>query len=460
MLTASEAVAFARALEEAWGARDVRFFSRRLGVTGRARGSFDGVSPIPVLTRPFPSALAEERAEPEGDVEIIFLLGTLEETVSFDATDAYELLARASARHAPAWLVAPFTSPDDGRAPACAPWRAGVAARELCVRVRGADGGMSAGAALCSQDALVVQDTLAETEPLARVLSAAPYAAAARDEESIARLIAHAHAGDCYLANFAHTRVVASRASDAFARPPRASVLLARVLAQRVRFGAHLLSSSGEGVLLTSPERFVRARPGMGEGGGTLLSTEPIKGTARVSSHPRPEDFATLWASEKETAEQILVTDLLRNDLHFICDAGSVAVHEPFFQRIEGTLLQMQTVLSGTAAPGNETPAKFLPALLPPGSVSGTPKKRACEILASLEENPRGYYTGIAGVLTSDGAFDSSVSIRSVFFEKRGVVVGVGGGITSLSDPACECQELALKDASIASFWSAGEKEP
>jgi len=132
-------------------------------------------------------------------------------------------------------------------------------------------------------------------------------------------------------------------------------------------------------------------------------------------------------------------------------------VRAPFFLRDAGGLLQMQSTVFGLLRQSVRSPAAFLPFLLPAGSVSGTPKKRAREILAPIESatdtGERGAYTGIVGLQCADGSFESAVAIRSLFADARGLFVGIGAGITTLSVAADEASEFAWKLDSVRHFW-------
>lgn len=92
---------------------------------------------------------------------------------------------------------------------------------------------------------------------------------------------------------------------------------------------------------------------------------------------------------------------------------------------------------------------------LPPGSVTGAPKKRALEIIDALEASPRGAYCGTLFRLGWDGALDSSVLIRSLELSGgTSLQLGAGGGITWPSDPQAEYEEACLKAAPILDLFS------
>lgn len=208
------------------------------------------------------------------------------------------------------------------------------------------------------------------------------------------------------------------------------------------RFGVFFRNDE-HGVVSYSPERFLRSR-------NSWLTTEPIKGTCMVRDGEQPslENAAELWNSTKEMCEHTMVVDLLRNDLNQVCKSGTVGVSDPFFVGIAGHLLQMQSTVFGRLAE-LKRPGSVLFKMLPAGSVTGTPKWRVCEITQELELTRRGYYTGVFGVLEPNGDFDSTLLIRTLSMEHQQYSIGVGAGITTLSNPRDEARECELKLASV-----------
>ena len=377
--------------------------------------------------------------EPAG-WDVIFVLGVKEECVTSCADTALAVLGGARAARLPALVIAPFPTGAKGLdAPVCAPWRVWVGKEERRLRVE--DKGSF------PFDLRLQSDAEKALEHALERAQAQVHANDLVSEESLGRLVEHVHAGDCYLANLSGLLMLSLPSPLSRESLPTPAAHLERVLKRGVRFGAHALSQTGHGVLLSSPERFLRVVD------SRYVFAEPIKGTRPCSAPPHATEAASLWASEKETAELVLVTDLLRNDLNLVCEPGSVQVYEPFFLRDAGGLLQMQSTVFGTLREQKAFPEVILASTLPAGSVSGTPKKRVRELLGELETEPRGAYTGIVGVLDSGGGFDSSVCIRSVFVDARGVNVGMGVGVTALSDPKAECEEIRWKLDSVARYW-------
>ena len=256
--------------------------------------------------------------------------------------------------------------------------------------------------------------------------------------------------GECYLLNLSlRAQVPCSAGLFTMAS------LLREWVKRKSRFGICYSSQSCK-ILSFSPERFVAVEAGW-------ILAEPIKGTnsALPGCELGLEQAQQLWNSHKERHEQTLVVDLLRNDLNCICEPGSVDVVRPFFARRTQTLLQMQSFVVGKVNAGLSL-SRFFLNLLPAGSVTGTPKKRVCEIISEVELTPRGYYTGLFAVLEQGRCAESVLLIRTLFgnaYQNHNeCTVGVGAGITTLSDAHLEIAEFKLKLLSFAALGSNSEK--
>lgn len=209
--------------------------------------------------------------------------------------------------------------------------------------------------------------------------------------------------------------------------------------------------SDFDGIIVagTSPELFLEALPD-----GRLL-TVPIKGT-----RPRGIDRATdeahareLAQDEKERAELLMVVDLERNDLGRIARTGSVRVpHEPRVERFPSLFHRLADVRA-ELRPG-VTREALLRVMLPSGSVTGAPKRRAMHAIASLEAHRRGLYTGAYGYLGRDGRLVLSIAIRTLTV-RRSTGEGhyhTGGGIVFGSDPRREVEETRTKALQVAAL--------
>ena len=202
--------------------------------------------------------------------------------------------------------------------------------------------------------------------------------------------------------------------------------------------GDHVIASS-------SPERFITLSA------DGHVETRPIKGTAPRDLDDPDKDAAlahTLAASEKDRAENIMITDLMRNDLSRVCQPGSVAVPQLCGLESYARVHHLVSVITAKMKPGLGAVA-LLGASFPGGSITGAPKIRAMEIITALEDLPRGVYCGSIGYIGFDGAMDTNIAIRTVTFRDGMAHVSVGGGITILSDPASEYEETLHKASAI-----------
>lgn len=195
----------------------------------------------------------------------------------------------------------------------------------------------------------------------------------------------------------------------------------------------------GRALLSASPERFL-------EIGGGELRTRPIKGTRPRGATPADDERLAreLAASEKECAENVMIVDLMRNDLHRVCEPGSVVVERLLEVESYPAVHQLVSTVAGRLASA-VTIGDVLDAAFPAGSMTGAPKLSAMTILHDLEGAPRGVYSGCFGWIGRDGAADLAMVIRSIVCEPGGASVGAGGGITWRSVAADEVAEVGLK---------------
>jgi para-aminobenzoate synthetase/4-amino-4-deoxychorismate lyase len=214
--------------------------------------------------------------------------------------------------------------------------------------------------------------------------------------------------------------------------------------AQRARYCARI--DIGSHVVLSfSPELFFERR-------GDLLTAQPMKGTTGRGRWLQEDEARAqaLAASEKERAENVMIVDLLRNDVGRVALPGTVRVPELFRLERYPTLCQMTSTVEGRLPP-NTTLTALLSALFPCGSVTGAPKIRTIEIIAALEQEPRGVYTGAIGFVRPGGDCTFSVAIRTIVISRKTgtATMGVGAGITLDSIPEREYEESLLKAAFV-----------
>jgi para-aminobenzoate synthetase component 1 len=201
-----------------------------------------------------------------------------------------------------------------------------------------------------------------------------------------------------------------------------------------------LLQHEDTAIISASPERFLKV-----DADGRV-ETRPIKGTRRRQRSPIADLYvgAELAASEKDRAENVMIVDLLRNDISRNCARGSVKVTGLCeIERFE-TVLHLVSTVEGRLAAGRDI-WHLLTGCIPGGSITGAPKIRAMEIIAELEQVVRGAWCGSLFALGPQGAFDSSILIRTFTWADGWVQFPVGGGVVADSSPLDEYRETLHK---------------
>ncbi len=232
----------------------------------------------------------------------------------------------------------------------------------------------------------------------------------------------HLHQGNSYLVNLT------------FPTPVQTSLSLRQIF-DRSRARYRLLVE--DRFVVFSPEPFVLIRDG-------LISSYPMKGTIDASE---PDAEVKVLGDPKESAEHNTIVDLIRNDLSRV-SSGVAVTRSRYIDRIQTLdkeILQVSSEITGKLEPGyNSRLGQIFKELLPAGSVSGAPKNRTLEIIREAEGLPRGYYTGVFGIF--DGtSLESAVMIRFIEQTAGGMRFRSGGGITHLSDPVREYEEMVAK---------------
>ena len=191
-------------------------------------------------------------------------------------------------------------------------------------------------------------------------------------------------------------------------------------------------------VLSSSPERLVSVR-------GRLAQTRPIAGTRpRVAGEDDAARVAELIAHPKERAEHIMLIDLERNDLGRVCVPGSVKVDELMTVESYAHVHHIVSNVRGTLRP-DATPGDTIRAVFPGGTITGAPKVRCMEIIAELEGEGRGPYTGAFGYLGCNGDLDLNILIRTLWMREGRLRFRAGAGIVSDSQPEAELSETRAK---------------
>ena len=190
-----------------------------------------------------------------------------------------------------------------------------------------------------------------------------------------------------------------------------------------------------------SPERFLRL-----DAEHRRIETRPIKGTRPRGLGPMHDAALgrALAESEKDRAENVMIVDLLRNDLSRVCRPGTVRVPELFALEHHPTVHHLVSTVIGELEPEADA-VDLIRAAFPGGSITGAPKVRAMEIIAELEPTQRGVYCGSIGYLSTSGAMDTSIVIRTYLTLRGQVYFQAGGGIVADSDPELEYRETLDK---------------
>jgi len=245
----------------------------------------------------------------------------------------------------------------------------------------------------------------------------------------------HIKEGDIYQINLTHCLQAKTTL------PPRE--LFLRILKTNpVDFLAYI-EGDGFEVLSASPERFIKVT-------NRKIETCPVKGTRpRGKNVYKDKKLKTeLMNSEKEAAELNMITDLLRNDLGKICHPGSVKVEGQRLISACKTVWHTYSKITGEIFQ-NISPIHAMLSMLPGGSITGCPKKRAMEIIDELEPVSRGIYTGIIGCIDPDQNMDFSIAIRTVIKKDDKLYLQVGGGIVIDSKNKAEYEETLSKATSF-----------
>lgn len=194
-------------------------------------------------------------------------------------------------------------------------------------------------------------------------------------------------------------------------------------------------------VLCTSPERYLYKKE------RTILS-QPIKGTTKRLPDPLLDAKAIQMLQEdiKERAENLMITDLVRNDLAQLCEVGSIQVPDLLGRYTFSSLHHLISTIQGNLR--SEVSLKeMLTVPFPMGSMTGAPKHIVMELIDEYETSARGLYAGTIGYINPDGDFDFNVVIRSLIINEQtgDVHFHTGGAITIDSQPEKEWEEIQLK---------------
>jgi para-aminobenzoate synthetase component 1 len=270
----------------------------------------------------------------------------------------------------------------------------------------------------------------------------------------VERIRADIREGDVYQVNLC--RVLSAPLPAGSAGPDAVALSERLATGNPARYAARISippsgSDPGVWVVSASPERYLSVE-------GNQLLSSPIKGTAAPGEAMLPKD----------QAENVMITDLIRNDVSHVALPGTVTVPEFLAVHEHPGLVHLQSTVAATLAPDFDWTDRMWPALFagtfPPGSVSGAPKAAALGIIEREETAPRGPYCGAIGWIDADARrAELAVGIRTFWWDDADggtLRFGTGAGITWGSDPYGEWQETELKARRLITLASADTMAP
>jgi para-aminobenzoate synthetase component 1 len=252
--------------------------------------------------------------------------------------------------------------------------------------------------------------------------------------EKVSTLLDHLHRGDLYEANFCMEFYAENTTINPLDKFDKLNTI------SQTPFAVYFKNNQ-QFLLSATPERYLRKE-------GEQLISQPIKGTAKrfSNSNEDQESKLNLATDPKERAENIMITDLVRNDLSRTAQKGTVQVQELCgiysFQQVHQMISTITSKLDNKFSNVDVLRMTF-----PMGSMTGAPKISAMKIIEELEVTKRGLYSGAIGYFSPNGNFDFNVVIRSILYnqDKKYLSFSVGSAITSLSNPENEYEECLLK---------------
>lgn len=252
--------------------------------------------------------------------------------------------------------------------------------------------------------------------------------------ERFERIQQHLQRGDIYETNYCQEFFAKDTRIDPWNCYHKLNELAGAPFSTFLRFGDQFVVSS-------SPERYLQRK-------GNTVKSQPIKGTAKRGNTVEEDNRlkAALMNDPKERSENIMITDLVRNDLSHLALAGTVKVAALCELH---SFKQVHQLISTVVAevPEETSLTDLIKATFPMGSMTGAPKVAAMEIAEEVEDFKRGVYSGTVGYVKPNGDFDFNVVIRSILYNAalEYVSFAVGGAITAAANAADEYEECLLK---------------
>lgn len=252
--------------------------------------------------------------------------------------------------------------------------------------------------------------------------------------EKVNTMLAHIQRGDIYEANFCQEFFAENTSINPLETYTHLNTISTPPFASFVKL--EFLYA-----LCASPERYLKKK-------GAQIISQPIKGTSKRATTAKEDQqlIQQLKEDPKERSENVMITDLVRNDLSRFAKKGSVIVEELCGIYTFEQVHQMISTVVCQVAP-SLSPVEIIKQTFPMGSMTGAPKVSAMKIIETLEDAKRGLYSGAMGYFTPQGDFDFNVVIRTILYNeaKQYVSYSVGGAITAKSIPQQEYDECLLK---------------
>ncbi|MBL4662365.1 MAG: anthranilate synthase component I family protein [Flavobacteriaceae bacterium] len=252
--------------------------------------------------------------------------------------------------------------------------------------------------------------------------------------DKIKEMLSHINRGDIYEANFCQEFYAEEVTINPLKTFKHLNDISSPPFATFLKLGSQYAFSA-------SPERYLKKE-------GTSVISQPIKGTAkRLTDSLEDQAMIEQLANDpKERSENIMITDLVRNDLSRFAEKGSVKVEELCKIYTFEQVHQMISTIRCEVDSGLSS-VEIIRQTFPMGSMTGAPKISAMKIIEALEDAKRGLYSGAVGYFAPNGDFDFNVVIRSILYnaETNYVSYSVGGAITAKSIPENEYEECLIK---------------
>lgn len=262
--------------------------------------------------------------------------------------------------------------------------------------------------------------------------------------KQVDKILHHIHQGDIYQANLSIPFSLPSLSLQNYLQLYQELITL-----NPAPFSGLFLTPNTK-IICNSPERLIRYAAKNNQ-----LQTLPIAGTRSRGQTPK-QDLALeaeLLANPKENAEHLMLLDLMRNDLARVAEPASVNVPKQFYVEHYSHVMHLVSEVTAKKAEG-DGPWDILKAVFPGGTITGCPKIRCMQILAEVEQHPRGFYTGSLGYVDPDGSMDFNILIRSLFdVDGQRLRFQAGAGIVADSVASWEYKECHKKTQAIQAIF-------